>query len=113
MRVNGEAPRHTGSFVGLIRREVKRLGGGSGTQITSLCYPLLREKGASVPGRSAFAAPGHVGQLTCYFGRPPPPTPALPAAATRAYRLWFALGWPAFGALTGVFWLMVAKPPLW
>lgn len=37
----------------------------------------------------------------------------LPDAARRLYRIWFALGWPAFGALTGVFWLMVAKPPLW
>lgn len=27
--------------------------------------------------------------------------------------LWFALGWPAFIALTAVFWLMVAKPALW
>ena len=26
------------------------------------------------------------------------------------FRLWFALGWPAFGALVAVFWLMVAKP---
>jgi uncharacterized membrane protein len=25
-------------------------------------------------------------------------------------RLWFALGWPAFFALLGTFWLMVAKP---
>lgn len=33
--------------------------------------------------------------------------------ATRAFRLWFALGWPAFGALTAVIWLMVAKPALW
>ena len=38
---------------------------------------------------------------------------ALPPEATRAYRIWFALGWPAFAALTGVFWLMVAKPQLW
>ena len=37
----------------------------------------------------------------------------LPQAANRAFRLWFALGWPAFGALVGVFWLMVAKPDLW
>ncbi|MBF9036551.1 DUF2269 family protein [Rhodobacterales bacterium HKCCE2091] len=37
----------------------------------------------------------------------------LPAEARRAYRLWFALGWPAFAALVAVFWLMVAKPPLW
>ena len=26
------------------------------------------------------------------------------------YRLWFALGWPAFMALLGVFWLMVSRP---
>lgn len=37
----------------------------------------------------------------------------LPAAALRAYRLWFALGWPAFTALMGIFWLMVARPQLW
>ncbi len=37
----------------------------------------------------------------------------LPEAARRAFRLWFALGWPAFAALTGVFWLMLAKPGLW
>lgn len=36
----------------------------------------------------------------------------LPDAALRAYRIWFALGWPAFGALIAVFWLMVAKPDL-
>jgi len=30
---------------------------------------------------------------------------------TRAYyRLWFALGWPAFIALLGIFWLMITKP---
>ena len=28
----------------------------------------------------------------------------------RLFRLWFALGWPAFGGLVVVFWLMVAKP---
>jgi uncharacterized membrane protein len=26
------------------------------------------------------------------------------------FRAWFMLGWPAFLGLTGVFWLMVAKP---
>lgn len=36
----------------------------------------------------------------------------LPAAAVRAFRLWFVLGWPAFGALVGVFWLMIVKPDL-
>jgi uncharacterized membrane protein len=29
----------------------------------------------------------------------------LPAEAGRLYRIWFALGWPAFAALVGVFWL--------
>ncbi len=37
----------------------------------------------------------------------------VPAEARRLYRRWFALGWPAFGALVAVFWLMVAKPELW
>lgn len=36
----------------------------------------------------------------------------IPAGAFRLYRIWFALGWPAFIALIGVFWLMVAKPNL-
>lgn len=34
----------------------------------------------------------------------------LPAGALRLYRIWFALGWPAFLGLVAVFWLMVAKP---
>jgi uncharacterized membrane protein len=34
----------------------------------------------------------------------------LPARARQLYRIWFALGWPAFLALAGVFWLMVTKP---
>ncbi|QIE45110.1 DUF2269 domain-containing protein [Pseudohalocynthiibacter aestuariivivens] len=38
---------------------------------------------------------------------------ALPARVWRAYRIWFCLGWPAFGALLVVFWLMVSKPHLW
>ncbi len=37
----------------------------------------------------------------------------LPDAAYRAYRRWFVLGWPAFGALIAIYWLMIAKPPLW
>lgn len=38
---------------------------------------------------------------------------ALPATIERAFRLWFALGWPAFAALIAIFWLMIAKPALW
>ena len=34
----------------------------------------------------------------------------LPREAVRLYRIWFALGWPAFAALVAVFWLMVSKP---
>ena len=32
------------------------------------------------------------------------------ALFARRFRWWFALGWPAFGALVLVFWLMVARP---
>jgi uncharacterized membrane protein len=32
------------------------------------------------------------------------------AAYDRLFAYWFALGWPALGALVIVFWLMVAKP---
>lgn len=39
-------------------------------------------------------------------------TGPVPLAARRLYRFWFALGWPGFGALVGVFWLMVAKPDI-
>jgi len=38
---------------------------------------------------------------------------ALPGEVHRLYRVWFLLGWPAFIALTGIFWLMVSKPALW
>ena len=37
----------------------------------------------------------------------------LPPAYRRAMRWGFALGWPAFGALVAVFWLMIAKPAPW
>ena len=37
----------------------------------------------------------------------------LPPAYRRCIALWFALGWPAFGAFLVIFWLMVAKPDLW
>ena len=37
----------------------------------------------------------------------------LCASYQRTMRLWFALGWPAFIALMGVFWLMVARPDFW
>jgi uncharacterized membrane protein len=36
----------------------------------------------------------------------------IPAEATRAFRIWFLLGWPAFAALVAVFWLMITKPDL-
>jgi uncharacterized membrane protein len=38
---------------------------------------------------------------------------ALPAAYYTCMRWWFALGWPAFAAVLGAFWLMIAKPALW
>jgi uncharacterized membrane protein len=37
----------------------------------------------------------------------------LPVLARRYMRWWLAFSWPAFAALLGVFWLMVAKPLQW
>jgi uncharacterized membrane protein len=34
----------------------------------------------------------------------------LPPAYRRYYKLWFALGWPAFIGVLAVFYLMVVKP---
>jgi uncharacterized membrane protein len=36
----------------------------------------------------------------------------LPAAYHRLFRLWFAFGFPAFGAVLAIIWLMIAKPAL-
>lgn len=30
----------------------------------------------------------------------------------RLFRLWFAFGFPAFAAVLGIFWLMIARPPI-
>jgi uncharacterized membrane protein len=35
---------------------------------------------------------------------------ALPAAYSRLFRLWFAFGFPGFGAVMLIIWLMIAKP---
>ena len=37
----------------------------------------------------------------------------LPPEYHRLFRLWFAFGFPAFAAVLAIFWLMIAKPPLW
>ena len=37
----------------------------------------------------------------------------LPAAYHRLFWWWFAFGFPAFGAVIVIFWLMIAKPQLW
>ena len=36
----------------------------------------------------------------------------LPARYHRLFRIWFMLGWPAFGGVIAIFVLMIAKPPL-
>jgi uncharacterized membrane protein len=36
----------------------------------------------------------------------------LPAAYHRLWRLWFLFGFPAFGAVLAIIWLMVARPGL-
>jgi uncharacterized membrane protein len=35
----------------------------------------------------------------------------LPAQYHRLFRLWFALGWPAFAGVIAIFALMIGKPP--
>lgn len=37
----------------------------------------------------------------------------LPAAYHDLFRTWFVFGIPAFAAVLGVFWLMIARPQLW
>ena len=37
----------------------------------------------------------------------------LPARYHRLFRVWFALGWPAFIGVVAIFVLMIAKPVLW
>ncbi len=37
----------------------------------------------------------------------------LPVAYHRLFWTWFAFGFPAFGAVAVIFWLMIAKPTLW
>jgi uncharacterized membrane protein len=37
----------------------------------------------------------------------------LPVAYHRLFRIWFALGFPAFACVLAIFWLMIAKPALW
>ena len=34
----------------------------------------------------------------------------LPESYRRLARLWFCLGWPAFGAVLAIFFLMIFKP---
>ena len=36
----------------------------------------------------------------------------LPPAYHRLFRTWFAFGFPAFGAVLGIFWLMIARPEI-
>lgn len=36
----------------------------------------------------------------------------LPDAYHRLYRLWFAFGFPAFGSVLAIIWLMLAKPEI-
>lgn len=35
---------------------------------------------------------------------------SLPREYDRLYRIWFVMGFPAFAAVIGIYWLMVAKP---
>lgn len=37
---------------------------------------------------------------------------ALPARYHRLFRIWFAFGFPAFGAVLAIFWLMMTRPAI-
>ncbi|QDG74783.1 DUF2269 domain-containing protein [Labrenzia sp. PHM005] len=37
----------------------------------------------------------------------------LPVAYYKFFRWWFAFGFPGFGSVMAIFWLMIAKPDLW
>jgi len=36
----------------------------------------------------------------------------LPPAYHRLFWMWFAFGFPAFAAVLGIFWLMIARPDI-
>jgi len=36
----------------------------------------------------------------------------LPARYHRLFRLWLVCGFPAFGSVLAIFWLMIARPPI-
>ncbi|YBV96736.1 DUF2269 domain-containing protein [Phyllobacteriaceae bacterium JZ32] len=38
---------------------------------------------------------------------------ALPDRYHRLFRLWFIFGFPAFGAVLAIFWLMITRPAVW
>jgi uncharacterized membrane protein len=37
----------------------------------------------------------------------------LPARYYTLFRVWFAFGFPAFGAVMAIFWLMISRPSIW
>jgi uncharacterized membrane protein len=37
----------------------------------------------------------------------------LPARYHILFRIWFAFGFPAFGAVMAIFWLMISRPSIW
>src|SRR4051794_11798008 len=37
----------------------------------------------------------------------------LPARYQTLFRIWFAFGFPAFGAVLAIFWLMISRPAIW
>jgi uncharacterized membrane protein len=37
----------------------------------------------------------------------------LPVRYHKLFRIWFAFGFPAFGAVMAIFWLMISRPSIW
>lgn len=47
----------------------------------------------------------HLSEAAASAGEP------LPERYNKLFRLWFAFGFPAFGAVLAIFWLMIVRPP--
>ena len=52
---------------------------------------------------------GQAGDLAAQAVRDGSP---LPRTYYKLFWLWFAFGFPAFAAVTAIFWLMIVRPPL-
>lgn len=77
----------------------------------SLAEPwLLAAYGLYLMAFAAWAPVVHLQLRIRDLCRAAPADGPVPEAARRLFRIWCALGVPAFAALVAIFWLMVSKP---